>query len=154
MDVPVTLVGNVVNDPEPRTTQAGLVVTTFRLASTPRRFDRALGEFKDGETLFISVSCWRTLARNVAASLRKGDGVIVHGRLIQRNFEKDSVRRSLFEVDALAIGPDLTRGVARPERPLRTSQLDPAEPSDPQEPQEPQDDEASASGDAAGATAA
>lgn len=110
MDTYVTVCGNVVADPLRKATSAGVSVTGLRIASTPRRFDRASGEWKDGATLFISVSCWRNLADNVAQSLRKGDPVIVYGRLVFREWtDKESQARHAYEIDAVVCGPDLSR---------------------------------------------
>lgn len=108
----VTVVGNLVDDPRLRTTETGVDVAGFRVASTTRRWDRATGRWSDGGSLFLSVTCWRGLAGNAAASLRKGDPVVVTGRLSTRTYEKDGQSRSTCELEALAIGPDLARGIA------------------------------------------
>lgn len=121
MDTYLTMTGNLTADPTQHSTATGASVVHLRLASSGRRFDKATGEFRDGDPLFITVSCWRSLAGNVMASLRKGDSVIVQGRLIYRTFEdKQGNRRSVHELDAIAVGPDLSRwpaDVRRPERP-------------------------------------
>ena len=108
----VTLVGNLVDDPKLRTTDGGAEVAGFRVASTSRRFDRAEQRWVDGGSLFLSVSCWRALGANAAASLRRGDPVVVTGRLTTRTYEKDGQTRSVAELEALALGPDLARGTA------------------------------------------
>lgn len=108
----VTVVGNLVDDPRLRTTDTGVDVAGFRVASTSRRWDRATGRWSDGGSLFLSVTCWRGLAGNAVASLRKGDPVVVTGRLSTRTYEKDGQTRSTCELEALAIGPDLARGTA------------------------------------------
>ncbi len=108
----VTLVGNLVDDPRLRTTESGVDVAGFRVASTTRRWDRAAGRWSDGGSLFLSVTCWRALAGNAVASLRKGDPVVVTGRLSTRTYEKDGQTRSTCELEAVAIGPDLARGTA------------------------------------------
>lgn len=108
----VTLVGNLVDDPRLRTTETGVDVAGFRVASTTRRFDRVTNRWSDGGSLFLSVTCWRGLATNAVASLRKGDPVVVTGRLSTRTYEKDGQSRSTCELEALAIGPDLARGTA------------------------------------------
>ncbi|HEY5050036.1 MAG TPA: single-stranded DNA-binding protein, partial [Acidothermaceae bacterium] len=93
-DTQVTVVGNLVAEPRLAFTNDGQAVASFRLASTPRRFDRATGEWKDGDTLFTSVTCWRALAENVSASLKKGSSVIVLGRLSVRPYEtRDGAQR-------------------------------------------------------------
>jgi single-strand DNA-binding protein len=80
---------------------------SFRVASTERRYDRESGEWGDAGTIYLTVKCWRQLAENVVKSLRIGDPVIVHGRLIGRSFDRDGRRESVMEMDADAVGPDL-----------------------------------------------
>src|SRR5215204_5889648 len=108
----VTLVGNLVDDPRLRTTETGVDVAGFWVASTARRWDRATGRWSDAGSLFLSVTCWRALAGNAVASLRKGVPVVVTGRLSTRTYEKDGQTRSTCELEAIAIGPDLARGTA------------------------------------------
>lgn len=111
-DTQVTVVGNLVADPRFGNTKEGHPVASFRLASTARRFDRGVGEWRDGETLFANVTCWRGLAENVVASLKKGCAVIVLGRLNVRPWEtKDGDRRESVDIDALAVGSELSRAV-------------------------------------------
>jgi single-strand DNA-binding protein len=111
-DTQVTVVGNLVAEPRLAFTNDGQAVASFRLASTPRRFDRATGEWKDGDTLFTSVTCWRALAENVSASLKKGSSVIVLGRLSVRPYEtKDGDKRQSVDIDAIAVGPELGRAI-------------------------------------------
>lgn len=113
-DTYVTLVGNVVADPTHVQLESGVHVLSMRIASTSRRYDRALGEWRDASTLFLTVSCWRALAENVAASVGKGDPVVVTGRLRVRNYPgKEGGRRISVEIEATALGHDLSRGVAR-----------------------------------------
>jgi single-strand DNA-binding protein len=112
-DTQVTVVGNLVAEPRLAFTKDGQAVASFRLASTPRRFDRTAGEWKDGDTLFTSVTCWRALAENVSASLKKGASVIVLGRLSVRPYEtRDGDKRQSVDIDAIAVGPDLGRAIA------------------------------------------
>lgn len=109
-DTHVTVVGNLVAEPRLSHTKDGQAVASFRLASTPRRFDRATGEWRDGDTLFTSVTCWRALAENVSASLKKGCSVIVLGRLSVRPYEtKEGEKRQSVDIDAIAVGTDLGR---------------------------------------------
>lgn len=109
----VTVVGHVASDPQMRATTSGVKVVGFRLACTERRFDRSLSAWRDGDTMFFTVSCWRSAAENVADSVSKGQPLIVHGRLKARAYDdKDGVRRLSMEIDASAVGHDLTRGVA------------------------------------------
>jgi single-strand DNA-binding protein len=122
-DTQVTVVGNLVADPRLAYTKDGQPIASFRLASTPRRFDRASGEWKDGDTLFTSVTCWRSLAENVHLSLRKGNSVIVIGRLSVRPYEtKDGDKRQSVDIDAMAVGPDLGRATTIIKRIERTAQ--------------------------------
>jgi single-strand DNA-binding protein len=115
----VTVVGNLVDDPRMRTTDSGIEVTSFRVASTARRFDREAARWVDAGSVFLGVTCWRSLGVNVVASLRKGDPVVVHGRLFTRQYERDGQVRSSYEMDAAAVGPDLARGTASFQRVAR-----------------------------------
>jgi single-strand DNA-binding protein len=130
MDTFITLQGNLVADPVHRSTASGASVVGIRIASSGRRFDKPSGEFKDSDPLFIGVSCWRGLGANVLSSLRKGDSVIVMGRLLYRTYDdKQGNKRSVHEVDAIAVGPDLARCPAdlrRPERPAERVGSEPA----------------------------
>jgi single-strand DNA-binding protein len=104
----ITLVGNLVDDPELRFTPSGAAVANFRVASTPRTFDKASGEWKDGESMFLTCTVWRQYAENVAETLTKGMRVIVQGRLKQRSFEtQQGEKRTVFEVDVEEVGPAL-----------------------------------------------
>lgn len=119
-DTVITVVGNLTADPELRFTPNGAAVANFTVASTPRTFDRASGEFKDGETLFLRCSVWREFAENVAGSLSRGTRVVVQGRLKSRTFDtKEGDRRTVFELDVDEMGPSLryaTANVSRNER--------------------------------------
>ncbi|MCK9876309.1 single-stranded DNA-binding protein [Frankia sp. Ag45/Mut15] len=127
LDTTITVVGNLVDAPELRVTAGGASVCSFRLASTPRRFDRAENRWVDGATLFVRVSCWRQLADNVASSLTKGDRALVFGHLRQRSFEtSEGERRVSFEIDAEAVGAELTWHGARSQRLARGSTPAPA----------------------------
>lgn len=112
-DVVVTVVGNVVADPRSSQTRNGVPFTTFRVASTSRRFDRQAGAMVKGDSLFLDVRCWQGAARNAAAALAKGSPVIVQGRLRTRTYMVDGpagpARRSATELDASALGLDLAR---------------------------------------------
>jgi single-strand DNA-binding protein len=119
MTTPLTMMGNLTADPSLRLLDTGDSVATLRLASNSRYRDPATGEWRDGGTLFLTVSCWRALAVNAANSLRKGDRVVVHGRLRQREYESDGVRRTVTELEADALGPDLSRVTAALQRPNR-----------------------------------
>ena len=111
-ETPITIVGNLTGDPVVRTTQSGRVVTNFRVASTPRRYNRESSSYEDSDTLWMSVVCWQDIARNAAQSLKRGDPVVVFGRLASREYTKDEQRRVNFEVTADAIGHNLARGTS------------------------------------------
>jgi single-strand DNA-binding protein len=102
----------VVDTPQRRKTESGISVTSFRVASTARRYDRHDGQWIDGDSLYLKVTCWRQLADNVDRSVVKGDPIVVTGRLFTRTYEAEGQRRSSYELEALALGLDLTRGVA------------------------------------------
>jgi single-strand DNA-binding protein len=112
-DTHLTIVGNVVDEPRLRTTTtAGIPVVSFRVASTSRRLDRETGRWEDSNRLFATVTCWRALAQNAARSLKKGQPVIVTGRFYSREYKtREETARVSYEVDAIAIGHDLSRGV-------------------------------------------
>ena len=93
-ETPITLVGNLTADPILRFTASGAAVANFVVASTPRTFDKASGEWKDGQALFMRCSIWRESAENVAESITRGMRVVVTGRLVQRSFEKDGEKRT------------------------------------------------------------
>jgi single-strand DNA-binding protein len=110
----ITLVGNLVDDPELRFTPSGAAVAKFRIASTPRTFDRQTNEWKDGESLFLTCNVWRQPAENVAESLQRGMRVIVQGRLRQRSYEtKEGEKRTVFEVEVDEVGPSLRSATAK-----------------------------------------
>lgn len=104
----ITVVGNLTGDPELRFTPNGAAVANFNIASTPRVFDRATGEWKEGETLFLRASVWREAAENAAATLKKGMRVIAQGNLRMRQYEtKEGEKRTSTELEVLEIGPSL-----------------------------------------------
>lgn len=114
----VTIVGFVARDPYLRETKDGRHVTEVRVGTTTRVLDRATGEWRDADTSYFNVSCWRRLADNVRASLRKGDPVVVKGRFKTHTFEDKAGRlRTVIEITADTVGHDLNRGVANYIRP-------------------------------------
>jgi single-strand DNA-binding protein len=128
----ITVVGNVGTPPRLRVLADGAVVTDFRLAATPRRKDRATETWTDRETMWFTITCWRALAENVAASLQKGDRVVVTGKLGVNSWETEQgEKRSGLEIDAATVGFDLLRARAVQERsvPL-TVTSDPGQPAD------------------------
>ncbi|MFD5724682.1 single-stranded DNA-binding protein [Streptomyces sp. NPDC058368] len=109
----ITIVGNLVDDPELRFTPAGAAVAKFRVASTPRVFNKTTNQWEDGEGLFLTCSVWRQQAENAAETLKRGMRVIVQGRLKQRSYEdREGVKRTVYEIDAEEVGPSLLRASA------------------------------------------
>ncbi len=113
-DTQITVVGNLVSDPELRYTPTGVAVANFRVASTPRTFDRQANEWKDGDSLFLTCNVWRQAAENVAESLQRGMRVIVMGRLHQRSYEtREGEKRTVFEVEVDDVGPSMRNASAK-----------------------------------------
>ena len=108
----IHVVGNVGTDVDHREVGSGTHLSTFRLASTPRYWDRGQRGYVDGTTSWLSVQCWRALALHVYTSLNRGDPVVVVGKLKTQEWEKDGVRSSRFILEATSVGHDLTRGVS------------------------------------------
>ena len=118
----ITVVGNLVDDPELRFTPSGAAVANFRVASTPRTYDRQTGDWKDGDSLFLSCSIWRQAAENVAESLQRGMRVIVSGRLKQRSYEtREGEKRTVVELEVEEVGPSLKYATAKVARVQRSS---------------------------------
>lgn len=119
-DTVITIVGNLVDDPELRFTPTGQAVARFRVASTPRFMDRQTNEWKDGESLFLTCNVWRQAAENAAESLQRGMRVIVQGRLKQRSYEtKEGEKRTVYEVEVDEVGPSLRNATAKVNRTSR-----------------------------------
>ena len=117
----ITVVGNLTDDPELRFTPSGAAVAKFRVASTPRTLDKASGEWKDGEPLFLSCTVWRQAAENVAESLQRGARVIVSGRLRQRTYEtKEGEKRTVIDLDVDEVGPSLRYATAKVQKMSRS----------------------------------
>jgi single-strand DNA-binding protein len=113
-DTTITIIGNLVDDPDLRFTPSGAAVASFRIASTPRTFDRQTNEWKDGDSLFLTCSVWRQAAENVAESLQRGMRVIVQGRLKQRSYEtREGEKRTVYEIDVDEVGPSLRSATAK-----------------------------------------
>jgi single-strand DNA-binding protein len=120
-DTSITIIGNLVGDPELRYTPTGQAVAAFRVASTPRYMDRTTNEWKDGDSLFLSCNVWRQAAENVAESLQRGMRVIVSGRLRQRSYEtKEGEKRTVYEVEVDEVGPSLRNASAKVTRSSRS----------------------------------
>jgi single-strand DNA-binding protein len=112
-DTYVTVVGTVLNRPEKRLTNNNMLVTSFRIVSNPRHFDRVSQEWVDSTNLRLRVNCWRRLAENTCASLIAGDPVIVYGRLTTRLWKtEEGETRASYELEAQCVGHDLSRGQA------------------------------------------
>jgi single-strand DNA-binding protein len=107
-EITTTVTGNLTADPELRFTPGGSAVCNFTVASTPRTYDKAKGEWTDGEAFFMRCTIWRQPAENIAESLKRGDRVIVTGRLKQRSFEtREGEKRTVVELDAYEVGASL-----------------------------------------------
>lgn len=118
----ITVIGNLTDDPELRFTPSGAAVVKFRIASTPRTFDKVSGEWKDGEPLFLACVVWRQMAENVAESLQRGSRVIVSGRLRQRSYEtKEGEKRTVMELEVDEVGPSLRYATAKVQKLSRNS---------------------------------
>jgi single-strand DNA-binding protein len=110
----LTVIGNLVDDVELRFTPSGAAVAKFRVASTPRTFDRDSSTWKDGDSLFLPCSVWRQQAEHCAETLTKGMRVIVVGRLKQRSYEdREGVKRTVYELDVEEVGPSLRNATAK-----------------------------------------
>ncbi|MDQ2835900.1 MAG: single-stranded DNA-binding protein [Actinomycetota bacterium] len=108
----VIIVGNVVDEVANRPTVSGVSRVSFRVASTQRWRDRESGQWVDGHKFFVNVTFWRDFAENVAASLKKGDPVVVNGKIFSRQYVRDESNHVAYEVEPESIGHDLARGTA------------------------------------------
>lgn len=131
-ELPLTVIGNLVDDPELRFTSAGVAVARFTVASTPRTFDRDTGAWRDGEPTFLDCSCWRQLAENAAGSLSKGARVVVAGRLRTDRWESpEGEKRSRMVLDADDVGASMTFAtvtITRTTRPALPRETAPGDP--------------------------
>jgi single-strand DNA-binding protein len=119
-DALITVVGFVAAEPRFEVLASGTSLMSLRIGSTPRRYDRDLGQWRDEDPMFLTVSCWRSLADNLqSCELKRGDPVIVTGKLRVREYTKDGERRFSAQIDATTVGHDLSRGVARFQRSQR-----------------------------------
>lgn len=117
----ITVRGYVATDPESRSLPDGTVVVTFRLASTPRWFDQQAGSWRDGHTNWFSIQAFRALGLNVLASIKKGQPVVVVGKLKVRFWEGEHGRNTAVDVDAVSVGHDLALGTACFQRTVHSS---------------------------------
>ena len=126
----ITVVGNLTDDPELRFTPSGAAVANFRVASTPRTFNRQTSTWEDGDPLFLSCSVWRQAAENAAESLQRGMRVIVTGRLKQRSYEtREGEKRTVVELDVDEIGPSLRYATAKVAKTQRSGGFGGGQPS-------------------------
>ena len=113
-DIPITIIGNLTNDPELRFTPSGAAVASFTVASSSRVLDKQTNEWKDGESLFLTCNVWRQAAENAAESLQRGMRVIVQGRLKQRSYEtREGEKRTVYEIEVDEVGPSLKNATAK-----------------------------------------
>ncbi|MFD0545638.1 single-stranded DNA-binding protein [Streptomyces mexicanus] len=113
-ETPLTVVGNLTEDPELRYTPSGAAMAKFTVASTPRSYDKTTGQWQDGTAMFLRCTAWRDLAEHVADSLTKGARVVVTGRLRQHNWQTDQgENRSMLALEVDDIGPSLRFATAK-----------------------------------------
>ena len=127
-DATVTLTGNVATAVRFARTDKGTALASFRMACTPRHFDRGTGQWVDERTTFVTVTCFRALAENVVTSLTKGDPIVLTGKLRVVPWERDDKSGISVEVEASAVGHDLNRGQTAFSRVRKESTADQAEP--------------------------
>ncbi|MEY9944716.1 single-stranded DNA-binding protein [Kitasatospora sp. GAS1066B] len=121
-DTPITIVGNLTDDPELKFTQGGAAMARFTIASTPRTFDKASGQWQDGTALFLRCTAWRETAEHVADTLAKGMRVVATGRLVQHNWKTEAgENRSMLGLDVEEIGPSLRFATAKVTRAQRAA---------------------------------
>ena len=121
-DAIVTVIGFVAAEPHFEVLSSGTALMSLRIGSTPRRFDRDLGQWRDDDSMFLTVTCWRSLASNLQeCDLKRGDPVIVTGRLRIREYVRDGQTRFSAQIEATTVGHDLSRGVARLQRSRRAA---------------------------------
>lgn len=129
-DMQLTAVGNLTDDPETRYTSSGVAVVAFTVAVNPKVRDKDTGKWVDGDPSFLRVQAWRDLGEHVAASLTRGDRVVVQGRMREERWEKDGERRSRWMLTADSVGADLTFATVKISK---TSRRQDAPPNDPWE---------------------
>ncbi|MFJ9726852.1 single-stranded DNA-binding protein [Streptomyces sp. NPDC101209] len=113
-ETPITIVGNLTDDPELRYTPAGVAMAKFTVASTPRAYDKTSGQWQDGTAMFLRCTAWRELAEHIADTLAKGTRVVVTGRLRQHNWQTDQgENRSMLALEVDDIGPSLRFATAK-----------------------------------------
>jgi len=123
-DIYTTVVGNLASEVSLRTTASGKAFASFRIASNPRKFNRATNQWVDSDPNYLTVACWGALAENVQDSLKKGDPVVVSGKLKIRQWQDGDKSGTAVEVEAQAVGADLARGTSTFKRVNRTPSQD------------------------------
>ncbi|PBC76159.1 single-strand DNA-binding protein [Streptomyces sp. TLI_235] len=131
-ETPITVVGNLTDDPELRFTPAGVAMARFTIASTPRTYDKTTGQWKDGTALFLRTTAWREIAEHAADTLTKGMRVVATGRLVQHNWQTpEGENRSMLGLDLDDIGPSLRFATAKVTKTQRTNAPNAAAAADP-----------------------
>ncbi len=121
----ITVTGNLTGDPELRFTPAGVAMVKFTVASTPRVYDRAKNEYRDGDPLFLTCTGWRDMAEHIAESRSKGARVVVVGRLRLSRWETDEgEKRSAYGLEVDEVGPSLRFATAKITKTTRTKASD------------------------------
>lgn len=134
-DTHITVVGNIASDIELNFTPSGAAVANFRIASTPRVFNKQSNQWEDGEAMFLTCNVWRQMAENAAGTLTKGARIIVQGKLKARTFQtREGENRTVFEIDVEEVGPSLRYASAQVERNPREGQSRPSQPPQKQAP--------------------
>jgi single-strand DNA-binding protein len=121
-ETPITVVGNLTDDPELRFTPQGIAMARFTIASTPRSYDKTTGQWKDGTALFLRATGWREIAEHAADTLTRGMRVVATGRLVQHNWQTpEGENRSMLGLDLDDIGPSLRFATAKVTKSQRTN---------------------------------
>ena len=133
----VTFVGNLTADPEVRILETGATLCKMRVALNDGWYDREKKEWRDRDTIYMRVVMWRELAANVGASARRGDRIVVIGKILQRTYEvAEGDKRTITEVEAHHVALDLTRAIARATKVYR--EMPSAQPGGTPQPDEPE----------------
>ncbi|MGA1450107.1 MAG: single-stranded DNA-binding protein [Candidatus Nanopelagicales bacterium] len=123
-DTYTTVIGNLASEVSLRTTASGRAFASFRIASNPRKFNRATNQWVDSDPNYLTVTCWGALAENAQESLKKGDPLVVNGKLKIRQWQDGEKSGTAVEVDATAVGADLARGISTFKRVNRSQAQD------------------------------
>jgi single-strand DNA-binding protein len=110
-DTVITVTGYVVYEPELKRVSGDLALINLTIASTPQKYNKETTSWVDGETMFLRATAWRTLAENIALTIRKGSPVIAQGKLVSKSYEKDGEKKTNFELELSEIGLALSRPV-------------------------------------------